>query len=49
MLKENIRDIKVVGEVKKCEYSQILKLDDGRLAKIISPLYLCYIWEWEPV
>ncbi len=44
MLKENIRDIKVVGEVKKCDYSQILRLDDGRLAKIISPfVFMLYM------
>lgn len=44
MLKENVKDIKVVGEYKKCEYSKILRLDDGRLAKIISPfVFMLYM------
>lgn len=40
MLRENVRDLKVVGEVKRCEYSQVLRLVDGRIAKIISPFVL---------
>lgn len=40
MLRENVRDLKVVGEVKNCEYSKILRLEDGRIAKIISPFVL---------
>ncbi len=44
MLKENISNVKVVETVKNCEYSRILRLDDGRLAKIISPfVFMLYM------
>lgn len=44
MLKENIKDLRVVGEVKRCEYSQVLRLADGRLAKVISPfVFMLYM------
>jgi len=40
ILRENIENVKVIGEVKRCDYSKILRLDDGRLAKIISPFII---------
>lgn len=40
MLRENIENVKVIGEVKRCDYSKILRLEDGRLAKIISPFII---------
>ncbi|MDE5889078.1 MAG: hypothetical protein K2H20_03565 [Bacilli bacterium] len=44
MLRENINDVNVVGTLKNCEYSRILRLDDGRLAKIISPfVFMLYM------
>lgn len=40
MLRENIENLRVVSEFKRCDYSLVLKLADGRLAKVISPFVL---------